>query len=144
MKKEKKVNIIISNKTNEINLTKSILYLIKSNKKNNNNNFDIFQKLKPEHKNILQYMPISYTGINNYGYMFINHSNHSNNSNSNSNLNNKNENEIHFFTNYFNDKNSQYILLFRKYILNLSCFRNNELNHEENEIMKKMIIIFII
>ena len=141
MKKEKKVNIIISNKTNEINLTKSILYLIKSNKKNNNNNFDIFQKLKPEHKNILQYMPLSYTGINNYGYMFINHSNHSNNSNSNSNLNNKNENEIHFFTNYFNDKNSQYILLFRKYILNLSCFRNNELNHEENDYNIYHIII---
>ena len=138
MKKEKKVNIIISNKTNEINLTKNILYLLKSTK-NNNNNFSIFKKLNPEHNNILQYMPISYTGINNYGYMFINHSN---NNNSNSNSNNKNENEIHFITNFYNDKNSQYILLFRKYIFNISCFRtNNELNQSENDYNIYHIII---
>ena len=135
MKKEKKVNIIISNKTNEINLTKNLLYLLKSNK-TNNNNFAIFQKLNPKHNNILQYMPISYTGINNYGYMFINHSN-----NSNSSSNNKEESEIHFITNFYNDKNSQYILLFRKYIFNLSCFRNNELNHSENDYNIYHIII---
>ena len=135
MKKEKKVNIIISNKTNEINLTKNLLYLLKSNK-TNNNNFSIFQKLNPKHNNILQYMPISYTGINNYGYMFINHSN-----NSNSSSNNKEESEIHFITNFYNDKNSQYILLFRKYIFNLSCFRNNELNHSENDYNIYHIII---
>ena len=117
LKKEKKENAIISNKNNEIDLTKELLYLLK-----NNNKIELFKKLCPEYNNILQYMPINYTGINNYGYLNINYC--SNNLNNNN--NNKNEDEIHFITNYFHDKNNSYILQFRKYILNLSCFKSNE------------------
>ena len=132
MKKEKRENIIISNKINEMNLTKNLFYLLKDN---NSNNLDLFKKLSPEHNNILQNMPLFYTGINNYGYMFINHSNN------NINSNNREENEIHFITNFFNDKNSQYILLFRKYIFNLSCFRTNELSHNNYDYNIYHIII---
>ena len=114
LKKEKKENVIISNKSNEMDLTKDIYYLLKKNRE-----MDFFKKISPEYNNILQYMPIHYTGINTYGYLNINYS--IDNSN-----NNKNEDEIHFITKYFNDKNKDYILLFRKYILNLSCFKSNE------------------
>ena len=115
-KKEKKENVIISSKDNEIDLTKDLFYLLKKN-----NNFELFNKLSPEKNNILQYMPIHYTGINTFGYMNIYYC-----SNSSNNVNNKNDDEIHFITNYFNDKNEEYILQFRKYILNLSCFKSNE------------------
>ena len=114
LKKEKKENVIISNKSNEMDLTKDIYYLLKKNRE-----MDFFKKISPEYNNILQYMPIHYTGINTYGYLNINYS--TDNSN-----NNRNEDEIHFITKYFNDKNKEYILLFRKYILNLSCFKSNE------------------
>ena len=117
LKKEKKENIIISDKDNEIDLTKALLYLFKSN-----NKIELFKKLSPEYNNILQYMPIHYTGINNYGYMNINYCTN----NISINTYNKYEDEIHFITNFFNDKNSQYKLYFRKYILNLSCFKSNE------------------
>ena len=115
-KKEKKENAIISSKDNEIDLTKELFYLLKKNK-----NLELFNKLSPEKNNILQYMPIHYTGINTFGYMNIYYC-----SNSSNNVNNKNDDEIHFITNYFNDKNEEYILQFRKYILNLSCFKSNE------------------
>ena len=114
LKKEKKENVIISNKANEIDLTKNIYYMLKNNKV-----IDLFKKLSPENNNILQYMPIRYTGINTYGYLNINYC--TNNSNIN-----KIDDEIHFITKYFNDKNKDYILHFRKYILNLSCFKSNE------------------
>ena len=114
LKKDKKETIIFSDKNNEINLTKNLLYFLKEKKYN----FDLFKKLSPEQNNILQFMPLHYTGINNYGYMNINYNTPPSS--------NKGEDEIHFITNFFNDKNSNYVLLFRKYILNLSCFKSNE------------------
>ena len=131
LKKEKKENVIISSKDNEIELTKEFFYLLKKN-----NNLEFFNKLSPEKNNILQYMPIHYTGINTFGYMNIYYC--SNNSN---NANNKNDDEIHFITNYFNDKNEEYILQFRKYILNLSCFKSNEICQNDRDYNIYHIII---
>ena len=130
-KKEKKENVIISSKDNEIDLTKDLFYLLKKN-----NNFELFNKLSPEKNNILQYMPIHYTGINTFGYMNIYYC-----SNSSNNVNNKNDDEIHFITNYFNDKNGEYILQFRKYILNLSCFKSNEICQNDKDYNIYHIII---
>ena len=130
-KKEKKENVIISSKDNEIDLTKELFYLLKKNK-----NLELFNKLSPEKNNILQYMPIHYTGINTFGYMNIYYC-----SNSSNNLNNKNDDEIHFITNYFNDKNEEYILQFRKYILNLSCFKSNEICQNDKDYNIYHIII---
>ena len=130
-KKEKKENVIISSKDNEIDLTKELFYLLKKNK-----NLELFNKLSPEKNNILQYMPIHYTGINTFGYMNIYYC-----SNSSNNVNNKNDDEIHFITNYFNDKNEEYILQFRKYILNLSCFKSNEICQNDKDYNIYHIII---
>ena len=130
-KKEKKENVIISSKDNEIDLTKELFYLLKKNK-----NLELFNKLSPEKTNILQYMPIHYTGINTFGYMNIYYC-----SNSSNNVNNKNDDEIHFITNYFNDKNEEYILQFRKYILNLSCFKSNEICQNDKDYNIYHIII---
>ena len=130
-KKEKKENVIISSKDNEIDLTKELFYLLKKNK-----NLELFNKLSPEKNNILQYMPIHYTGINTFGYMNIYYC-----SNCSNNVNNKNEDEIHFITNYFNDKNEEYILQFRKYILNLSCFKSNEICQNDKDYNIYHIII---
>jgi len=130
-KKEKKENVIISSKDNEIDLTKELFYLLKKNK-----NLELFNKLSPEKNNILQYMPIHYTGINTFGYMNIYYC-----SNSSNNVNNKNDDEIHFITNYFNDKNGEYILQFRKYILNLSCFKSNEICQNDKDYNIYHIII---
>ena len=130
-KKEKKENVVISSKDNEIDLTKDLFYLLKKN-----NNFELFNKLSPEKNNILQYMPIHYTGINTFGYMNIYYC-----SNSSNNVNNKNDDEIHFITNYFNDKNEEYILQFRKYILNLSCFKSNEICQNDKDYNIYHIII---
>jgi hypothetical protein len=130
-KKEKKENVIISSKDNEIDLTKELFYLLKKNK-----NLELFNKLSPEKNNILQYMPIHYIGINTFGYMNIYYC-----SNSSNNVNNKNDDEIHFITNYFNDKNEEYILQFRKYILNLSCFKSNEICQNDKDYNIYHIII---
>ena len=129
LKKEKKETIIFSDKNNEINLTKNLLYSLKEEKYN----FDLFKKLSPEQNNILQFMPLHYTGINNYGYMNINY-------NITPSLN-KGEDEIHFITNFFNDKNSNYVLLFRKYILNLSCFKSNDVFNNDRDYNIYHIII---
>ena len=124
LKKERKQTILISDKSKEINLTKALFYCLKN--KNNNNQLELFKQLSPEYNNILQFMPVHYTGVNNYGFMNINYC--ANNANVNTNNINaiKNQEEIHFITNFFNDKNSQYVLYFRKYILNLSCFKQSD------------------
>ena len=129
LKKDKKETIIFSDKNNEINLTKNLLYFLKEKKYN----FDLFKKLSPEQNNILQFMPLHYTGINNYGYMNINYNTPPSS--------NKGEDEIHFITNFFNDKNSNYVLLFRKYILNLSCFKSNEAFNNDRDYNIYHIII---
>ena len=133
-KKEKreKIIVIISGKNKEMNLNKSLLYLLKQKDK-----LSLFHKISPDNNNILQYMPYQYIGINNYGFMNINYYFDKNN-NSN---NNKNDEEIHFISNFFYDKNDKYILLFRKYILNLSCFKSNEININDGDYNLYHIII---
>ena len=135
MKKEKKENIIISNGNNEMKITKTLIYLLKEY---NPTNLSLFKKISPDNNNILQHMPVSFSGINNYEYMLVNNTN---NIGSNNNIHNKNETEIHFITNFFNDKNSGYALFFRKYIINLSCFKSNEYTHNENDYNIYHIII---
>ena len=52
-----------------------------------------------------------------------------------------NDNQIHFITSLFKDKTSQYVLKFRKYILNLSSFQSDSINNSYNEYFIYHIII---
>ena len=119
IKNEEKENIIISEQKQEINLINALNELLTKKKDNKENKNELFQKLKPDYKNILSYFPSKYCGINNFGFMNINTYN--------------NEDKIHFITPLFKDKANNYILKFRKYILNLSSFTSNIINNNEND-----------
>ena len=122
LKKEENVNIIISDQKQEMNLINSMNELLLS-KKGKSDEYKLFQKLKPEYNNILKYLPNEYCGINTFGFTNI--------------KSNNNKDEIHFITSFFKDKTSQYILKFRKYILNLSSFSNSNENYIYHIIIPK-------
>ena len=124
IKNDGKENIIISEYNQEKNLINALNKLLFQKK---DNKFELFQKLKPEYKNILNYLTCNYCGINNYGFMNINSFD--------------NDNQIHFITSLFKDKTSQYVLKFRKYILNLSSFQSDSINNSYNEYFIYHIII---
>ena len=115
IKKEEKENIIISDQDQEKNLINALNEFLNHNR---NNKYELFQKLKPEYNNILNYIPGDYCGINSFGFMNI--------------CSYNGEDKIKFITPFFKDKTNKYILKFRKYILNLSSFKSN--NDDENSI----------
>ena len=118
IKNEEKANIIISEQKQEINLINALNELLTKKKDNKEIKNELFQKLKPDNNNILRYFPTQYSGINNFGFMNINAYN--------------NEDTIHFITPLFKDSTNNYILKFRKYILNLSSFTSN-INNNDND-----------
>ena len=122
LKKEENINIIISDQKQEMNLINGMNELLLS-KKGKSEEYKLFQKLKPEYNNILKYLPNEYCGINTFGFINI--------------KSNNNEDEIHFITSFFKDKTNQYILKFRKYILNLSSFSNSTENYIYHIIIPK-------
>lgn len=122
LKKEENVNIIISDQKQEMNLINGMNELLLS-KKGKSDEYKLFQKLKPEYNNILKYLPNEYCGINTFGFINI--------------KSNNNKDEIHFITSFFKDKTKQYILKFRKYILNLSSFSNSTENYIYHIIIPK-------
>ena len=122
LKKEENINIIISDQKQEMNLINCMNELLLS-KKGKSEEYKLFQKLKPEYNNILKYLPNEYCGINTFGFINI--------------KSNNNKDEIHFITSFFKDKTNQYILKFRKYILNLSSFSNSTENYIYHIIIPK-------
>ena len=122
LKKEENVNIIISDQKQEMNLINAMNELLLS-KKGKSDEYKLFQKLMPEYNNILKYLPNEYLGINTFGFINI--------------KSNNNKDDIHFITSFFKDKTNQYILKFRKYILNLSSFSSSTENYIYHIIIPK-------
>ena len=124
IKNDGKDNIIISEYNEEQNLINALNKLFPQKKDNKK---ELFQKVKPEYKNILKYLPYNYCGINNFGFMNI--------------ITFNNENKINIITPLFKDRTNQYVLKFRKYILNLSSFPSDSITNIYNEYYIYHIII---